>query len=325
MLRLGPPERERRSASVNNLADEPVRISRDVADALATGIPVVALESTVIAHGLPRPINLEAALEFEAIVKEGGARPATVGVVEGVPCVGLSRSELERIATASNVAKLSTRDLAPAAATRTTGATTVAATAFLAGRAGVQVFATGGIGGVHRGIPLDVSADLVELQRSRIVVVCAGAKSILDLPATREALEALGVLVLGWQTRYFPGFYFRETNLEVDAEVENGRAVADIWREHRALAAPGAILVCAPVPSEAEIPQDHVEAALDEATRRAARHGVRGKAITPFLLNALNEATGGETLQTNLALLRNNVRVAAEIAREIATVSRRDR
>lgn len=278
----------------------------------------MALESTVLAHGLPRPRNLEVGRELEATMRSAGAVPATVAVVDGEPRVGLTPAELERIATEPGLAKLSTREIPIAIARRRTGATTVAATAFLAARAGVRVFATGGIGGVHRGSPLDVSADLTELARTPIIVVCAGAKAILDLPATREMLETLSVPVVGWRCDEFPGFYSRETGLAVDVTVERAEEVAAIWQAREDAGIPGGLLLCAPVPQADELPAERVAAAIDEAIARARSEGVRGKDLTPFLLRELATSTGGATLAANVALLRNNAAVAAEVAVALA-------
>ncbi|MDR0787787.1 MAG: pseudouridine-5'-phosphate glycosidase [Gemmatimonadota bacterium] len=295
-----------------------LRISPEVEAALAGGYPVVALESTVLAHGLPRPRNLEVGRELEALVRAGGGVPATIAVIDGEPRIGLSEAELERIATSEDVRKLSTREIPIAVAGGLTGATTVAATSFLAAAAGITVFATGGIGGVHRGEPRDVSPDLTELTRTRILVVCAGAKAILDIPATREALETLAIPVLGWQTDVFPGFYSRETGERVDAPVESADEVAEVWRALRSTGIPGGLLLCAPVPLEEELPASEVKEAIDLAISTARTSGVRGKQLTPFLLRELTAATGGATLSANIALLRNNVRVATEVAVALA-------
>lgn len=295
-----------------------LEVSPEVRAALDAGRPVVALESTVLAHGLPRPRNLEVGLALEAEVRGGGATPATVGVLGGVHRVGLSPAEVERMATADGVLKLSTRDLPVAAARGADGATTVAATMWLARAAGVPVFATGGIGGVHRGEARDVSADLTELGRTPMVVVCAGAKAILDLPATREALETAGVLVAGWRTDELPAFYSAESGLGVDVRAEGAAEVAALWRAHRALGLPGALLLCVPPPAEHAIPAADVAAAIGWALRRADEQGIRGKEVTPFLLRAVAEETGGRSLEANVALLRRNARVAAEVAAAIA-------
>jgi len=294
-------------------------VSPRVRGALDAGRAVVALESTVLAHGLPRPDNLHLGRRMEADVRDAGAEPATVGVIAGRPIVGLDEEGLEQIASGDDVLKLSTRNLATAVAAGRNGATTVAATMFLAHAAGIRVFATGGIGGVHRGELPDVSADLLELARTPMVVVCAGAKSILDLPATREALEAAGVLVVGWRTDEMPAFYSARSGLDVDSRAETAAEVAVIARAHRALGCPGAILVCAPPPADSALDDAQVEGAIGSALRRAQVEGIRGKDLTPHLLRTVAVETGGRSLQANIALLRNNARIAAEIA--VAMVS----
>jgi pseudouridine-5'-phosphate glycosidase len=295
-----------------------IRTSPEVAAALAAHRPVVALESTVLAHGLPRPRNLEVGRAMEQAVADGGAVPATVGVVAGVPHVGMGDAEIERLATADGVLKLSTRDLAVPVARGTDGATTVAATMWLAARAGVQVFATGGIGGVHRGEARDVSADLTELGRTPMVVVCAGAKSVLDLPATREALETAGVLVVGWGTDELPAFYSARSGIPVDVRVDDARQAAALWRAHRDLDLPGALLLCVPPPTEQALDADEVERFIAVALEGARRKGIRGKEVTPYLLRAVASATGGRSLEANVALLLNNARVAASVAVALA-------
>jgi pseudouridylate synthase len=295
-----------------------IRTSPAVAEALAARRPVVALESTVLAHGLPRPRNLQVALAMEAAVAAAGAVPATVGVVAGVPRVGMERAEVERLAMAEGVLKLSTKDLALPVSRGTDGATTVAATMWLAARAGVQVFATGGIGGVHRGDARDVSADLTELGRTPMLVVCAGAKSVLDLPATREALETAGVLVVGWQTIQMPAFYSARSGILVDAQVNDAAQAAALWRAHRDLDAPGAMLLCVPPPAEHALDAAEVDGAITAALAQAFREEIRGKEVTPFLLRAVAEATGGRSLEANVALLLNNARVAAAVAVALA-------
>lgn len=291
-----------------------IRLSNEVKTAVDAGRPLVALESTVLAHGLPFPRNLEVGRALENVVAAGGAVPATVAVLEGVPRVGLAGAELERIATADGVLKLSTRDLPVAVASGRDGATTVASTMWLAHRAGVRVFSTGGIGGVHRGSPRDVSADLTELGRTPMVVVCAGAKAILDLPATREALESEGVLVVGWRTDELPAFYSRESGLGVDVRADSAEEVAGLWRAHAALGVPGAMLLCVPPPAEAALRAEWVEGAIGRALEEAAEQGVQGKQITPFLLGRMAQLTEGRSLEANVALLLNNARVAAEVA-----------
>ncbi len=275
---------------------------------------VVALESTVIAHGLPWPHNLEAARRLEQVVRDAGAVPKTIGIVAGEVCIGLSDAQLEHLARAEHVRKVSRRDLPIAMALKQDGATTVAATMYLAARAGIQVFATGGIGGVHRGHPFDVSADLEELAQTPVCVVCAGAKAILDLPLTLEVLETRGVPVIGYGTDEFPAFYSRTSGLPVDQRVDTPEEVAAIYRAQRELGLPGGMLVVVPIPEEAEVPRDQIERAIERALAEAEEQGIRGKEITPFLLARVAELTGGEALKANLALLENNARVAAQIA-----------
>jgi pseudouridine-5'-phosphate glycosidase len=302
--------------------------------ALDEGLPVVALESTVISHGLPYPQNLELARAMEDEVRAGGAVPATVGVAAGVPTVGMSAAEIERFATRSaQVRKLSRRDVAAAIAQGADGATTVAATMALAAAAGIHVFATGGIGGVHRsavsrGDPSwaptwDVSADLTELARTPVIVVCAGAKAILDLPATLEYLETLGVPLLGLGTAEFPAFYSRSSGLPLPARAEDPAEVARIWlaqRQHVAVAAPGGLLLCVPPPAAVALERGEVELAIGRALERAAAAGVRGPAVTPFLLAAMAEETHGESIATNVALLRQNARVAGQVAAALCQI-----
>jgi pseudouridylate synthase len=293
-------------------------IATEVQHALTSGAPVVALESTVIAHGLPHPHNVEVATAMEAVVRAAGGVPATIALLGGRPTVGIGPEGIRRMATADGVLKLSTRDLPLAVARGADGATTVAATAWLAARAGIQVFATGGIGGVHRGEPRDVSADIAEIARTPVLVVCSGAKSILDLPATLEALESAGILCLGWRTRELPAFHSRESGLEVDAEVGDAAEVAAIWSAARRGGAPGGMLLCVPPPPEAALPRALVEGAIASALEAAADRGIRGKEVTPFLLQWLARETDGRSMEANTALLRNNAQVAASVAAALA-------
>jgi pseudouridine-5'-phosphate glycosidase len=288
-----------------------LRIAPDVHEALAHSRPVVALESTLISHGLPYPHNLQTALQLEADVRAAGAVPATIAVVAGEPTVGISGDMLEQFARSSDVVKLSRRDMAFAIASKQHGSTTVAATMTLAAATGIQIFATGGIGGVHRraAASWDVSADLPELARSAVLVVCAGAKAILDLPATLEHLETVGVPVLGWQTNEFPAFYSRESGLQLPARVDSPHEAAQVWQAQRAaphLCAPGGMLLCVPPPDDVALARGNVEAAIEKALRQAAAAGVRGPAVTPFLLAAMAAETEGESIATNVALLRQN-------------------
>jgi pseudouridine-5'-phosphate glycosidase len=284
----------------------------DVQSALDAGRPVVALESTLITHGLPRPQNLEVALALETAVREAGAVPATIALLAGEISVGLTGEQLEYLARAEGVRKCSRRDLPIAVGLGQDGATTVAGTMLVAHMAGIRVFATGGIGGVHRGHPFDVSADLTELGRTPVVVVCAGAKAILDLPLTLEVLETRGVPVIGYGTDQFPAFYTRSSGLPVDVRCDTPQAVAAIARARDALGLPGGMLVAVPVPAEAELPAADAERAIARALAEA--RGIQGKAVTPFLLDRVSELTGAASLRANVALLLNNARVASLIA-----------
>jgi len=295
-----------------------LRISDEIKAALAANQPVVALESTVIAHGLPRPKNLETALRLEQIVREHGAVPATVAILSGKLWVGLDQKQLAQIAERDDIKKISTRDLAVAVARAEHGATTVATTMWVAHRAGIEVFATGGIGGVHRGSHPDVSADLPELARTPMAVVCSGAKIVLDLPATREWLETHGVTVAGYECDEMPAFYSRRSDLPVDARVDSPKEVAMLMKSQRALGIQAALLVTVPIPQAAEVPAETLNNVLDEAIGEAGRAGISGRELTPFLLSRMAQQSGGATLQANLALLENNARVAAEIARALA-------
>lgn len=279
---------------------------------------MVALESTVLAHGLPWPTNIEAARAAEDAVREAGAVPATIAVFGGRVHIGCDAEMLVRLAKADDIPKLSVKDLPSAIAQGGNGATTVAATIHLARHCPrpISVFATGGIGGVHRGWEgtLDISADLPLLASQDIVTVCAGPKSILDLPATREWLETHGVTVLGWQTDEFPAFYTQTSGLPVDARVDSPAEVAEIVRARRALGMDGGVLLTVPIPADAEIPPAELDARIEEALHTASEQGVRGKALTPFLLGRLHEQTAGRSLRANVELLINNAAVAGRVA-----------
>jgi pseudouridine-5'-phosphate glycosidase len=291
-----------------------LKLSPEVTDAIADRRAIVALESTVIAHGLPHPENLQTALKLESIIRDRGAVPATIAILGGEFCVGLDRPQIELLAAADHIRKISRRDLAIAAAKRLDCATTVASTAFIADRAGIRVLATGGIGGVHRGNRNDVSADLVELVRTPMVVVCSGPKIVLDTEATREWLETFGVTVLGWQCDEMPAFYARSSGLPVDERVETAAEVAAIVSERDKLELTNAVLVTVPVPAAAAIERSEIEAILDRALRSAKEKTISGKELTPFLLAEMAVSSGRRTLTANIALLENNARVAAEIA-----------
>ncbi|HLU73354.1 MAG TPA: pseudouridine-5'-phosphate glycosidase [Nonomuraea sp.] len=298
-------------------ADSLIRPSDEVAEALDSGAPVVALESTIISHGLPQPRNLQVARELEEIVRSAGAVPATIAVLDGVARVGLSEAELERIATEPGLRKLSQRDLPLASALKASGATTVAATSFLAARAGVRVFATGGLGGVHRGwtVDQDESADLDTLARTRITVVCAGVKSILDVPATLQRLETRGVTVAGYRTDEFPGFYLHSSGRPVEWRIEKPEDAAAVMRGQDAFGGQEtALIVANPVPEDQQLDPALHDRVLTEALAAAESQGVTGQAITPFLLDYLVRGTGGASLEANLAAVRGNTALAAEIA-----------
>jgi pseudouridine-5'-phosphate glycosidase len=292
-----------------------VRVHPEVSSALAAGRPVVALESTIIAHGLPRPDNLRIAREIEAAVREHGAVPATIAVIAGEACVGLDDSALETLAS-SDVAKCGVRDLAPVAARGGHGATTVAATAHLAALAGIRVFATGGLGGVHRGArdSFDESADLTTLARIGICVVCAGVKSILDIPATLERLETLNVTVLGYRTTTFPAFYLNDSGQPVGWTVDTPAEAAAVLRERAALQLPGAIVVANPLPEDEQVDPALHDRVLREGLAEAAAAGIAGRDVTPFLLDRFHRETGGESLRANVRLVLRNAALAAEIA-----------
>ncbi len=300
-----------------------IHLSQSVRTALEAHTPIVALESTLITHGLPRPINLEVARRLEAVVRENGATPATIAILDGELYAGLEPDQLERLANTDNVRKVSRRDLPIVTAQKGHGATTVAATMWVAAQAGIAVFATGGIGGVHRGQPFDVSADLPELAQTPVVVVCAGAKAILDLPLTLEWLETHGVPVLGFGTDTFPAFYSRSSGLPVDARCDTAEDAARIIRAKSDLGLPGGVLIGVPVPEEYAVEPEDIEPAIQQALQMAEAENVRGKAISPFLLKHVSELTGGESLKANIALLENNARVAAQIARALVHVQTR--
>ncbi len=295
-------------------------LSEEVAAAVAGGGAVVALESTVIAHGLPRPLNVETARRLEGAVRAEGAVPATVAILGGRIHVGLSDEEIERIGRGEGVRKVSRRDLPVVVAQGSDGATTVATTAWVAARAGLRVFATGGIGGVHRGGVWDVSADLPALASTSVVVVCSGAKIVLDLAATREWLETHGVTVVGYGCDEMPAFYTRRSGLAVDARADTPAEVAHLAEARRALGLEGALLLTVPVPVASELDGQQMQEALDEALGAAGRRGVAGRELTPFLLARMGERTRGATLQANVALLENNARVAARVAVALARV-----
>ena len=296
------------------LSPDLFQISTEVAEALQASKPIVALESTVISHGLPRPTNLKTAYRLESIVREVGAVPATIGIIAGRLIVGLNKDQVQFLAEADDIKKISTRDLPIAVAKKWHGATTVASTCWIAHRAGIRVFATGGIGGVHHGTLPDISADLPELARTPIIVVCSGAKIVLDLPATREWLETHAVTVVGYQCDEMPAFYSRTSGLPTDARVDSPAEIAKLFKAQRDLNISSALLVTVPVPEEFEVPSEQLRSVLNEALEEAERNGVVGRDLTPFLLSQMARRSEGSTLSANIALLENNARVAASIA-----------
>ena len=290
-----------------------------VEKALKKGKPVVALESTIISHGLPRPRNIQAAKEFEQILLDQGVTPATIAVIEGVPTVGLTEEELNLIAN-TDIPKASVRDLAILSAKKLSGATTVAATAHIAARAGVQVFATGGLGGVHRGAieTFDESADITTLANTPIAVVSAGVKSVLDIAATLERLETLSISVVGYKTKIFPSFWLPESDYTLDWQADSAEEIAQIITAQRKQKTNSALVVANPVPKDQAWDKQEHDQVLAKAFQAADQAGVRGKAVTPFLLQYIVEASSGRSLEVNLNLAKNNVRLAGEIAKALA-------
>jgi pseudouridylate synthase len=293
-----------------------VEISPKVSAALAAGAPVVALESTIISHGLPRPGNLAAAREFEAILSGQGVTPATIALIDGVPTAGLTPEDLERVASDESVVKISSRDIGIAMARKMTGGTTVAATSVLAARAGIRVFATGGLGGVHRGAAetFDESADLTVLSRTPITVVSAGVKSILDIPATLERLETLSVAVVGYRTSRFPAFWLADSGYDLDWRVESPQEIADIMAAREAFGEQSALLVANPLARADQLDPEVLSGALQAALAAATESGIRGKAVSPFLLDHIQRVTDGASVEVNLTIARGNIDLAGQIA-----------
>ncbi len=295
-----------------------INVSKAVSVALDANKPVVALESTIISHGLPRPRNYQAAIEFEELVASHGATPATIAVLDGVAHVGLEEAEVARISN-EDIAKASIRDLPILTARKGSGATTVAATAYLAAKAGIKVFATGGLGGVHRGAneSFDESADLSAMATNPVAIVSAGAKSVLDLSATLERLETLSVPVLGYKTNFFPSFWLSKSDLELDWRVESASEIAAVYKAQRALKQNQGILVANPIPEDQQWEKEEHDRILAEGVAAAVAQNVTGKAVTPFLLSYVVEASNGRSLEVNLDLVRNNIKLAAKIAKEL--------
>jgi pseudouridine-5'-phosphate glycosidase len=298
-------------------------IAPKIADALAHRAPVVALESTIVTHGMPYPQNAETARAVEDEVRRAGALPATIAVIDGVCRVGLSEAELDALAGCTDARKASRRDLPVAVAQRLTAGTTVAATMFLAARAGIALFATGGIGGVHRGAEatFDVSADLLELAASPVAVVCAGCKSILDIPKTLEVLETHGVPVIGFGTQNFPAFFARDSGQTLEHRCDTPEALAAVIAAQRALGVPSGTLIANPIDLAHALPAEEIDAAIETALRDAAAEGIAGKAVTPFLLQRVLALTAGRSLAANIALVRGNARLAAQVAVALAALA----
>ncbi|MHB8778138.1 MAG: pseudouridine-5'-phosphate glycosidase [Anaerolineales bacterium] len=294
-----------------------LQLSPETSRALNMGAPIVALESTVVTHGLPHPQNLELAREMEKQVRDNGATPATVAILDGKIRIGLSDDELVRLSNSDSILKVSHRDLATAIIKKVNGGTTVAGTMFAANMAGIKVFATGGIGGVHKESSFDISTDLRSLAEIPMIVVCAGAKAILDLPATLEYLETLGVPVIGYKTDEFPAFYSRESGLGVSVRLDSPKEIADFAKAHWDLGMKSGVLVTNPIPAAEAIPGSRMEPVIAKASAEAITQGIHGQALTPFLLARISELTKGKSLKANLALLLNNARLAAKIAREV--------
>ncbi len=294
-----------------------ITLANDVRKAIEQGLPSVALESTVITHGLPYPENLQLAKDMESEIRQQKAIPATVGVIQGQIFVGLDTKQLETLAQATGLVKVSVRDFGPTMAKGLSGGTTVAGTLVAAHLAGLKVFATGGIGGVHRAASFDVSTDLMQLARTPLVVVCAGAKAILDLPATLEVLETYGVPVIGYKTDDFPAFYSRSSGIPVSTKADDPKQIAHIAQAHWSLGLTSAVLVCVPIPDTEALPAEEISATIEQALVEAQEKNIHGQGVTPFLLSRVNELSHGNSLRANLALLRNNAKVAAQIAHHL--------
>ena len=295
-----------------------MKINPEVKKALEENRPVVALESTIISHGMPYPKNVETALKVEQVIRDHGAVPATIGIIDGEPIVGMTPEEIEEFGKRKGVLKVSRRDLPVVYAKKLWGATTVATTMIIANQAGIEVFVTGGIGGVHRGAQetFDISADLQELAKTNVTVVCAGAKAILDLPLTLEYLETMGVPVLGYKTEELPAFYNSHSGLKVDYKVESAQEMAKIIKSKRDNHLVGGILLTNPIPEQYEMPKEVIDNAIATALSKMDKEGVKGKECTPFLLKTIVELTGGDSLESNIKLVLNNAAVGSEVAKE---------
>ena len=295
-----------------------IKISEEVKKALAEHKPVVALESTIISHGMPYPTNVETALKVEQTIRENGAVPATIGIIEGVPVVGMSEEEINQFASRKDIEKVSRRDLPLVIANKKWGATTVAVTMIIAAMAGIKIFVTGGIGGVHRGVneTMDISADLIELATTPVMVICAGVKAILDLPRTLEYLETMGVTVVGYQSDNLGDFYTRDSHLKVDGRVDTPEAAARLIRAKEDYSLRGGILVSNPIPEKESLDEKMINKAIEEALKDAEKEHIKGKKVTPYLLSKVTELTKGDSLKANIALILNNAALGAKIAKE---------
>ena len=299
-----------------------MKINPEVLKALKENRPVVALESTIISHGMPYPKNVQTALQVEQVIRDHGAVPATIGIIDGEPIVGMTPEEIEQFGKRKGVLKVSRRDLPVVYAKKLWGATTVATTMIIANQAGIEVFVTGGIGGVHRGAQetFDISADLQELAKTNVTVVCAGAKAILDLPLTLEYLETMGVPVLGYKTEELPAFYNSRSGLKVDYKVESAEEMARIIKSKRENKLVGGILLTNPIPEKYEMPKEVIDNAIATALKKMDEEGVKGKECTPFLLKTIVELTGGDSLESNIKLVLNNAAVGSEVAKEYCKI-----
>ena len=299
-----------------------MRVNKEVLDAIKSNKPVVALESTIISHGMPYPKNVETALMVEDVIRSHGAVPATIGIIEGEPVIGMSPEEIEEFGKRKGVLKVSRRDLPVVYAKKLWGATTVATTMILANQAGIEVFVTGGIGGVHRGAQetFDISADLQELAKTNVTVVCAGAKAILDLPLTLEYLETMGVPVLGYKTEELPAFYNSHSGLKVDYKVEDAAEMARIIKAKRENKLVGGILLTNPIPEQYEMDKKTIDDAIEKALKSMDKLGIKGKECTPYLLKTITELTGGNSLESNIKLVLNNAAVGSEVAKEYCKI-----
>lgn len=301
-----------------------VKISKEVEEALKNNVPVIALESTIISHGMPYPKNVQTALKVERIIRENGCVPATIGIIDGTPIVGMSPDEIEKFGSTKGILKVSRRDLPVVMAKKKWGATTVSTTMILAQYAGIEVFVTGGIGGVHRHgeVTMDISADLQELAHTNVTVICAGAKAILDLPRTLEYLETQGVPVLGYKSENLAAFYSKDSGLKLDYKMEDAHEIAETIFYKRALKLDGGVLISNPIPDEYSLPNEVINKYIDDALNKADANGIKGKDVTPFLLKEIADQTKGTSLEANIKLVYNNALVGSLIAKELAALKK---